>query len=56
MLKRIWFETLFVILFPILMVYHMTLVYLLSTWECFRVYPQEIYEFTIRLVYGKKSS
>lgn len=55
-LKRAWFEILFFSIFPILMVYHMILVYVLATFECFKVYPAEIYELTKRLVYGKEDS
>lgn len=55
-IKRCWFEILFFILFPILMIYHMILVYILATWECFKTYPSEIYEFTKRIVYGKEDS
>ena len=54
--KRCQFEILFFILFPILMIYHMILVYILATWELFKVYPAEIYEFTKRIVYGKEDS
>lgn len=55
-LKRIWFETLFLFLLLPLMVYHMFLVYVLATWECFRIYPSEIHKLTIKLVYGEESS
>lgn len=54
--RRALFEILFFSIFPILMVYHMILVYVLATYECFKVYPSEIYEFTKRIVYGKEDS
>lgn len=55
-IKRIWFETLLFILFPILMIYQMILVYILATIECFKVYPPEIYRITKLIVYGKENS
>ena len=54
--RRIIFEIIFFVLFPVLMVYHMILVYALATYECFKIYPTEIYELTKRIVYGEENS
>jgi hypothetical protein len=54
--KRILFEILFALLLVPLMIYHMFLVYMLATWECFKIYPTEIYELTKRIMYGEKDS
>jgi len=54
--KRILFEILFALLLVPLMIYHMLLVYMLATWECFKIYPTEIYELTKRIMYGEKDS
>lgn len=54
--KRIIFEVLFVILFIVLMPIHYIHALLLLTYEVFRVYPKEIYELTVSIVYGKKDS
>jgi hypothetical protein len=54
--KRILFELLFMVVLVPLMIYQMVLVYLLATWECFKIYPSEIYELTKKIVYGEKNS
>jgi len=54
--KRILFEILFALLLVPLMIYQMLLVYMLATWECFKIYPAEIYELTKKIVYGEKDS
>ena len=54
--KRILFELLFIVVLVPLMIYQMVLVYLLATWECFKIYPSEIYELTKKIVYGEKNS
>lgn len=52
--KRIWFEILFFVLFVILMTWHLLQAFILLIIECFRVYPNEIYELTKRIVYGNE--
>jgi len=55
-LKRVLFEIVFALLLVPLMIYHMLLVYMLATWECFKIYPTEIYELTKRIMYGEEDS
>lgn len=53
--KRIIFELLFFVLFPILMAFHLTWAFVLLVIECFKVYPYEIHELVKNIVYGKDS-
>ena len=54
--KRIWFETVFLILFPILMTFHVFWAMIILFKECFRIYPNEIFELTKSIVYGKEDT
>ena len=54
--KRIIFEVLFVILLVLLMPWHYIHALLLLTYEVFKVYPKEIYNLTVNIVYGKEDS
>ena len=54
--KRIIFEVLFLILFTLLMPWHFIHALILLTYEVCRVYPKEIYNLTVDIVYGKKDS
>ena len=54
--KRIIFEVLFVILLCVLMPIHYIHAFALLTYEVFRIYPKEIHNLTIGIVYGKKDS
>lgn len=54
--KRIIFEILYLILFTILMPWHYIHALIVLTYEVFRVYPREIYDLAISIVYGKKGS
>ncbi len=54
--KRIIFEILYLILFTILMPWHYIHALIVLTYEVFRVYPKEIYDLAISIVYGKKGS
>jgi hypothetical protein len=56
MIKRIIFEVLFLILLPTLLLWNFTWAFFLLVRECGRVYPNEIYEFTKGIVYGKEDS
>jgi len=53
--RRIIFELLFFVLFPILMIFHLAWAFVLLVRECFKVYPYEIYELVKNVVYGKDS-
>ena len=55
-IKRIYFEVLFFILFPIFMTVYMCWSFVLLVIECFKVYPAEIHQLTKIIVYGKESS
>ena len=50
--KRIIFEILFVVLFCILMPWHIIWGCTLMIYECVKVYPGEIYELSRRIVYN----
>lgn len=52
--KRAWFEILFFIIFPILMTFHLVQAFFLLIYECFRVYPPEIFNLVKRIVYGNE--
>ena len=54
--KRIIFEILYLILFTILMPWHYIHALIVLTYEVCRVYPREIYDLTVSIVYGKKGS
>lgn len=54
--KRIIFEVLFLVLFTILMPWHFFYGLILYTYEICRIYPKEIYNLTVDIVYGEKNS
>jgi len=54
--KRVLFEIAFVILLIVLMPIHYIHAFALLTYEVFRIYPREIHELTVSIVYGKKDS
>lgn len=51
--KRILFEIIFFLLLCVLMPFHFIQAMILLTIECFKVYPQEIYNLAGRIVYGE---
>jgi|MDTB01.3.fsa_nt_gb hypothetical protein len=53
--RRIIFELLFFVLFPILMIFHICWAFVLLVIECFKVYPHEIYKLVKNIVYGQDS-
>ena len=50
--KRVLCEILFLMLFFVLMPWHYFYALFLLTYEVFRIYPREIYELAIKIVYG----
>ena len=53
--KRIIFEVLFLVLFLILMPWHFIHAFLLLSFEVCKVYPKEIYNLTVKIVYGEEN-
>ena len=52
--RRIIFEIIFFVLFPVLMLFHTLQAMILVIIECFKIYPNEIHNLIRDVVYGNE--